>query len=75
MNGFWEVSSYEGPPVPVAGMFLTFRQFVCNDLPPTEMIFTYCASVAVSTGIKLCSGAGGVAFINGKSTMENTSVF
>ena len=75
MNGFWEVSSYEGPLVPLAGVFLTFGQLVCNDLPPTEMIFTCHTSVAISKGIKLCSGQKEFPFINGKSSMENTSVF
>lgn len=31
MNGFWEVSSYEGPFVPGAHVFLTFRQSVIID--------------------------------------------
>ena len=38
MNGFWEVSSYEGALVPVAGVFLTFGQLAGNGLPPTGMI-------------------------------------
>lgn len=62
MNGFREVSSYEGPLISVAGVFLTFRQLVGNDVPPTEMIFTHHTKVAVSMGIKLCPGAGGVPF-------------
>lgn len=37
MNGFWEVSSYEGALVPVAGVFLTFGQLAGNGLPPTGM--------------------------------------
>lgn len=39
MNGFCEVSSYEGPLVPIAGEFLTLGQFVGVDLPPSGMIF------------------------------------
>lgn len=49
MNGFWEVSSYEGPFVPVPGVFLTFGQLVGNDLPPNGMIFTCLASWVAST--------------------------
>lgn len=38
MNGFWEVSSCEGPLVPRAGAFLTFGQLAGNGLPLTRMI-------------------------------------
>lgn len=50
MNGFWEVSSCEGPLVPRAGVFLTFGQLAGNGLPLTRMT-ACCASLAVSTGI------------------------
>lgn len=39
MNGFWEVSSYEGPLVPVAGVFLTFGQLIGNGLSPNGITF------------------------------------
>lgn len=56
MNGFWEVSSCEGPLVPRAGVFLTFGQLAGNGLPLTRMTVCLLCEFSSLHGNNLAGG-------------------